>query len=414
MSDNNELNIMINSMIIEGDEYPEETDNGKEPAEDDSITRQYKYVEDQFGAITVFQMLSRNEIPRLYWSLENYNPDIISDELKNIIMHDDKLIDILQHPVENRGDFLLLMSFLNEKQNPAVEEIRVEVYELVLKMCGEKFEELPEIQALLPPSGLSQLCNEIMTFYQEYDPYQLKEEKLGWGQIKEDALKPDKTLNYHNADFSPIFRDLHAVAYLDATPRNRKIKANDLIDSLRKYAHDPVPDRVYVLYAKPRRNGELVLIENSYDSFNGVAYYIQGEQIRKPIGNNILAISQRNAKAKELPKNRTIVKTNGDVLGIARGPLVFLAIDEKENIVPMTEAQKKWVHKKYFDMQTFETYPVDSDRAKELLENIFSIISASEKDAHSAQNKLRSFGFKISEIENFKRYHQEKWGSSKE
>jgi hypothetical protein len=358
-------------------------------------------LEKEIGTESILQDLARNEIIQLYWSLKNYNPEIISDELSEIITNYDKLMNILMNPVENSADFMLLLSFLNEKQSQEVEIIRLNTYEQILKFCGEKFEALPEIQALLPPSGLAELCNKIMKFYHEYDPYNLKADKLGFGQFKENALKGDKTLNYHNADFFPIFRDLHAIMINKNTPEIRKKEATNLIDSLRNYMNDPVQDSIYVLLTQPNKNGEWVKIENSLESIGGVAYYIEGEKIYKPIGNNILAISQRNAKANQLVKNRTIVKTNGDVLGVARGPILFLAIDEKENLVNMTQSQQDWVMKNYFEPQTFETYPVGSDRAKELLFNVFQIITLSEKNSY---NTLRSYGFTENEIENFDKY----------
>lgn len=377
----------------------------EENEEDDIVDTKVSYfdLEKEVGRKSVLQDLSRNEIIQLYWSLKNYNPEIISDELSKIITNYNALINILLNPVENAGDFMLILSFLNEKQNPEVESIRVSTYEQILKLCGEKFEKLPEIQALLPPSGLAQLCNKIIQFYQEYDPFQLKTDKLGWGQLQEKALTVDKKLNYHNADFSPIFRDLHAIINHKDTPDGKKKEARDLIDSLRNYMKDPVPDSFYVLLVMPNKNGQLVLIENSIESMNGISYYIEGEKIYKPLGNNILAISQRNAKAKELPKNRTIIKTNGDVLGVARGPIMFAAIDEKENFINMTNVQEDWVRKNYFFAQNFNTYPVDAERAKELLNNIFQIVTLSDKKAYSL---LRSYGFREEEIDNFNKYNK--------
>ena len=378
-------------------------DNEEIEDNDDEVEMSNYDLEKELGTESILQDLARNEIIQLYWSLKSYNPEIISDELSELITNYNKLINVLINPVENSADFMLLLSFLNEKQSQEVEKIRLSTYEQILKFCGEKFETLPEIQALLPPSGLAELCNKIMQFYHEYDPYNLKADKLGFGQFKENALKDDKTLNYHNADFSPVFRDLHAITTNKNTPENRKKEAMDLIDSLRNYMNDPVQDSIYVLLTQPNKNGEWAKIENSLESIDGVSYYIEGDKIYKPIGNNILAISQRNAKANQLAKNRTIVKINGDVLGVARGPILFLAIDEKENIVNMTQSQQDWVMKNYFESQTFETYPVSSDRSKELLFNIFQVIKLSEKNPYSI---LRSYGFSESEIKNFDKYER--------
>lgn len=379
--------------LLEGDE-----------SEEEKRAKIYRDLEEIAGKNEVLKMMANNEIPRLYWSLEDYNPEVISEELTKLVIKDySKLIDILINPVENSGDFILLLSFLNTKGKPINEKLRLMTYELVLKYCGEQFERLPELQELLPVSNLATLCNEIMKFYQEYDPFNLKTEKLGWGQLQEHGLTADKRLNYHTANFSPIFRNLHAIVNHKDTPESRLRKANELIDSLRNYMNDPVPDSVYVYFMKPNRNGELILIENAIDDVDGVSFYIEGEKIFKPLGNNILAISQRNAKAKELPKNRTIVKANGDVLGVARGPIMFVAIDEKENFVNMTTEQTTWINKTYFYAQSFNTYPVDTDRAKELLNNIYEIIALRGDDAHRT---LRSYGFREQEIENFKKYNE--------
>lgn len=359
------------------------------------------YTDGIINYTNVMQNIGERFIQRIFWKLKFYNSDLISPELENAVKIDN-LVSTLVHPEEHKDEFLLIIALLKTKQDAEIEELRLQTLDMVLKLCGQSFENLAEVEILLPPAPLLVALQKVIKFYDGFDPNDFKNEELGYGQKKEDAFKKDSNeLNFRTVNYDPIFRDMHALTEKEDVPSQKKRELYSLIENLRKYADDPISDKTFVYYIESGKLGMWVNVNTSIKSSDGINGYIAGDKVFKPMGNGVIAVTKKNAVAEQLKKNRVMVNAEGKKLGIARGPIIFFAKDNKDNITTLTEEQARWIQKNYYQIQTFDgDRPVTSDRAQTLLNRLVCILLSDK----FGEETMRGAGFTETEIENFKRY----------
>lgn len=355
----------------------------------------YKYVDDAISD------LANSRIPHIFWEIKNYNEELLSDDLPDICTYK-RLSETLENPKDHLNDLIQVIALLQIKDLNFIEKDRIRTLEMVRIICEEELKDIPEAQFVLPPSKKKKEIEKVQNFYEKYDPFDFKHERLGYGQVSEDQFNSDGTLNYTKVGIVQILRDLHGIVNKADTPQNIKNEANELIQSLRNYSIDPVPDEVSVCYMEPGKDYEWVTIKNAVGGFGGLETLVGEDLIFKDLGEGVVAISRKDAKLKQLPKNRTIFTVDGRRLGIVRGPLVFMRMDEKGNTLTIRGNKEvdKWLRHNYARTEHFNETPLDNERAQRLLGNLFLTLSHDQY----GYNAIRAAGFTEQEIKDYEEY----------
>lgn len=324
-----------------------------------------------------------DSITKLYFSLLRYDEELITDELTDVIQSHTNLVNILQNPSSHISEIRLIATMLNTPQSGVVEKERQQDLEQLLALAS--MSNFPETSVLLPPSEFDKIYQQLTTFYQKYDPNNFIN---GWNK---DQLKENKC--------QELFRDLHSIKVSTQSPDEYQNEASNLIDNLRELYDDPVSDIVQVMVARPNKDIGYRAVENTKEALSE----LYGTNLAyKPLGCGIIAAVDKDGKSAEKPRCRVIQTFDSKKLGIARGNIIFFAIDSKQNIVDMSVEQSAQVKTLYGAAQDLDVKqkPIISDRrAHNVIKNLVQMLILNDYGF----DMLRTAGLSTYEIEQYRK-----------
>ena len=301
-----------------------------------------------------------------------------------------------------------LARMLNIDQGSSqINQLRHSVLDRLERLTGR--DDLTDIGELPPMSepDEAKYVADLMNYFERYDPYNFKEEELGYGQKDKKSFvsygSEEKKLNYKTIDMDPVFRELHRIMDDKATPMELGHQAYLLILDGRDYfMNDPIEDMLTVFLFEPGKEcSQVVLEENEMDKIycadptpGPVEFGI------KDLGLGVKAVIEKDAKLKNRPKNRILYNSSGQKLGVVRGNLILFCTDYKGNRIAQTEEQREFFAKYYSKPHFFKednAFPVSAEKAQILLANIVKVIGGTE----SGYNRLKSFGLTENEIDSY-------------
>lgn len=257
-------------------------------------------------------------------------------------------------------------------------------------------------ESLLPSTYHHAFTSSILKLFNEYDPFDFKNKKKGYGQVDESCFYLEsKELNYKTADFNPVFSELHRLYSMPDTPSDIKSKVFDLIRDGKVFYPDPVPDTALVGLCLPGKNLAYYRSGNSlmdlYKIGNNEESYTL---VFKALDNGLVIGLHKEAKEHGEKKCRRITNGAEERLGIARGPIIIAAVDEKNNIIEINKEQKNFINKYYQKAHYFKdnnAIPVDPIRAQFILSKIVADMASNEADYRT----LLAIGMSEKEIKEF-------------
>lgn len=263
---------------------------------------------------------------------------------------------------DSKRDLAYMYRMLNTPSADYNEEKRKALYKKVLQMAKDG--KIADINVLMPPTEFDLLGRQIMNFYASYSPQDWACSQDGWfDKAGEPTQQFELDIKTQDRKIDDLYSDLHWAVDGEGWKKKEREDAKEIIDTLRKFTIDPIPDRLQVVICEPGKMAKREFIDNGSQCLKE---YEGRKLTNRNCGDGIWCYYATNGLRDDLPKGRMLYDAKGMKLGVARGTTIFTARDYHLNFCTLSSDQMSLVLSGYgkpnFDI---EEKPAEEEKENE-------------------------------------------------